>query len=202
LLAPLIYKDARRRIAPSTLGVGLLIFLGVMGMQYERMSHVAMDVVLLPALAVFVAACVYPLGNRKLLVHLEECGAHVSVTQRVLGMNFLSLLWYIPLGVWTWFDIAPPTPHEVLLSSGIAVCSGVIATVLFFGATEKVRRHPVGLAAVEAMQSCALLFSILVGVFIMGEAWPHGIAAVGAAAVMLGIVLFSYLSYRAKVHPA
>ena len=59
---------------------------------------------------------------------------------------------------------------------------------------EIVRKNRVSLAAVEAMQSCALLWSMLMGVGFLGEPWPQGIAALGAVAVFGGIVMFTALS--------
>jgi drug/metabolite transporter (DMT)-like permease len=59
-----------------------------------------------------------------------------------------------------------------------------------------VKRDPTALAAVEAMQAAELLFATLLGVLFLGEAWPHGYAAFGALAIVLGIGLFSWMSGR------
>jgi drug/metabolite transporter (DMT)-like permease len=198
LLAPFIYKDARRRIAPRVVVLGVLMFSGVLAMQLSRGRQVAFSSIIASLGAVLLAATVWPLGNRKVMVHLEECRTHVTVPQRVFGMTLLSMLLFIPLGVYTWITVGPPTGREALLGGSVALSSGVIATSIFYKALEAVRRNRVGLAAVEAMQSCALLFSIVMGVVFIGESWPMGVAAIGAGVVMLGVILFSLLSARSQ----
>jgi drug/metabolite transporter (DMT)-like permease len=149
LLAPLIYRDERGRLAIGTLSVGILIIVGVFAMQYGSARQTSLSSALLPAIAVLAAACTYPLGNRKILLHLERCGCSLTATQRVFGMTLMSLALYLPLAGMTWAKVGPPSWRETGLAGGVALSSGVIATVLFFGATEVVRRNRAGLAAVE-----------------------------------------------------
>jgi drug/metabolite transporter (DMT)-like permease len=201
LLAPFIYKDERRRVTFLPLSVGLLIISGVLAMEYGQATHLTASSTILPVLAVIISACAYPLGNRKVLLHLEECGCKLSTSQRVLGMTLMSMLLWIPLAIRTYFVIGPPSWSEMELAAGVATCSGVIATILFFSATEIVRQHRIGLAAVEAMQAGELLFSVLLGAILLRERWPHGISAYGAAGVILGIVMFSALSARETIPP-
>ena len=78
----------------------------------------------------------------------------------------------------------------------MALSSGTIATILFFRATDMVRSEPTALAAVEAMQAAELLFATMLGVLFLGEAWPHGYAAFGALAIIVGIALFGWFSGR------
>lgn len=78
----------------------------------------------------------------------------------------------------------------------MALSSGVIATVMSFRATDMVRQDPAALAAVEAMQAAELFFATMLGVLFLGEAWPHGYAAFGALAIVLGIALSGWLSGR------
>jgi drug/metabolite transporter (DMT)-like permease len=198
LQAPLIYKDERRHIAPRVIFIGLLIFAGVLAMQFSRATALNISDTLISLAAVLVAAAVWPLGNRKVMTHLEECGAKITVTERVFGMTLLSMLLYLPLGLYTLLTVGPPNSKEVLLGGSIALSSGVIATGIFYRAMESVRHSRVGLAAVEAMQACGLLFSIFLGASFLGEAWPTGLGAIGAAMVILGIVLFSLLSAQKR----
>jgi len=117
-------------------------------------------------------------------------------------MTFMSLAVYVPLSIWTLFTSGPPSLREVQLAAGVALSSGAVATVLFFGATELVRFDRLGLAAVEAMQAGELLFSALFGAIFLAEAWPHGISGYGATAVVSGIIIFSFLSSRSNVRTA
>jgi hypothetical protein len=168
-------------------------------MQYDRAMHVSIAAMFVPAVAVLTAACAYPLGNRMILLHLEKCGCNLTAMQRVFGMTFMSLAIYLPMAALTWAVVGHPSWSEIELGGGVALSSGVVATVLFFGATEVVRNNRVGLAAVEAMQAGELLFSALLGALLLGEPWPKGVAALGAAVVVGGIISFGVVSGRHAV---
>ncbi len=74
------------------------------------------------------------------------------------------------------------------LAAGVALSAGTIATILFFHATAMVQDDASALGTVEAMQAAEILFSTLLGVTLLGEAAPRGMAAFGALVVALGIV--------------
>ena len=196
LLAPLIYRDARRRLAWPTLAIGALIVAGVFALQWGHVHGRLGAGDWLAAGAVVLAAFAYPLGNRMLLLHLETSAHRVNALQRVFGMTLCSWPLWIVLAAVAWLTLGPPGPREVLLAGGVALSSGVIATVLFFRATDMVRSEPTALAAVEAMQAAELLFATLLGVLFLGEAWPHGYALFGALAIVVGIALFGWFSGR------
>ena len=52
------------------------------------------------------------------------------------------------------------------------------------------------LAAVEAMQAAELLFATAIGAVFLHEALPGALAAMGAAAIVVGIALFAWASSR------
>jgi drug/metabolite transporter (DMT)-like permease len=196
LLAPFIYRDDRARWHVAALSIGVLIVAGVMLLQFGH-SHGALDASAWLAVgAVVFAAFAYPLGNRMILLHLERTGTRLGAVQRVFGMTLSSWPLWIVLAVATWFTIGAPSWREVLLAGGVALSSGVIATVLFFHATEMVGRQPTALAAVEAMQAAELLFATAIGVVFLDEAFPGPVAAIGAVAIVVGIALFAWVSGR------
>ncbi len=196
LLAPLIYRDERRRLAGRTLALGALIVAGVFALQWGHAQGHLRAGDWLAIGAVVLSAFAYPLGNRKLLLHLEQCGTRLNAVQRVFGMTLCSWPLWLAFALVAWFTVGPPSLREALLAGGVALSSGTIATILFFRATDMVRREPTALAAVEAMQAAELLFATLLGVLLLGEAWPHGYAAFGALAIIVGIALFGWLSGR------
>lgn len=194
LMAPFIYRDERARWHVGALAIGALIVIGVMLLQFGH-AHGALDVSAWLAVgAVVFAAFAYPLGNRKILLHLERSGTRLGAVQRVFGMTLASWPLWLVLALLSWMIIGPPTLREVLLAGGVALSSGVIATVLFFHATERVGRQPTALAAVEAMQAAELLFATFIGAVFLQEAVPGGLAATGAIAIIVGIVLFAWIS--------
>ncbi|WP_108473061.1 DMT family transporter [Rhodanobacter thiooxydans] len=196
LLAPLIYRDERRRLAWRTLALGALIVVGVFALQWGHAQGQLRAGDWLAIGAVVLSAFAYPLGNRKLLLHLEHCDSRLNAVQRVFGMTLCSWPLWLVFALVAWFTIGPPTWREALLAAGVALSSGTIATILFFRATDMVRSEPTALAAVEAMQAAELLFATLLGAWFLGEAWPHGYAAIGALAIVVGIALFGWSSGR------
>lgn len=196
LLAPLIYRDGRRRLAWRTLALGALIVAGVFALQWGHAQGQLSRGDWLAIGAVVLAAFAYPLGNRKLLLHLEQGSSQLNAVQRVFGMTVCSWPLWLLFALVAWFTIGPPTGREALLAGGVALSSGTIATILFFRATDMVRSDPTALAAVEAMQAAELLFASLLGVLFLGESWPQGYAAFGALAIIVGIALFGWLSGR------
>jgi drug/metabolite transporter (DMT)-like permease len=196
LLAPLIYRDERRRLAWRTLAIGALIVAGVFALQWGHAQGRLHAGDWLAIGAVVLSAFAYPLGNRKLLLHLEHSGNRLNAVQRVFGMTLCSWPLWLLFGVLTWITLGPPTLRETLLAGGVALSSGTIATALFFRATDMVRAEPNALAAVEAMQAAELLFASVLGGLFLGEAWPHGYAAFGALAIIVGIALFGWRSGR------
>lgn len=196
LCAPLLYRDARRRIPPAALVCGLVAVAGVLMMQLAqaggRLDHAGW----IAMACVAVSAVAYPLGNRGLLLHLEHAGIELDATQRVFGLSLASLPLWLPVMAWAQLHVGAPPLKQVALAGGVALGAGIVATVLFFRATGLVRRDPVALAAAEAMQAAEILFATLIGAAWLGEAWPRGIAAIGAGVVVLAIVLFSALVAR------
>ncbi|MHC9084005.1 multidrug resistance efflux transporter family protein [Luteimonas sp. RIT-PG2_3] len=196
LCAPLLYRDARARIPRAGVLVAVVIIAGVLLMQFGHSSG-GLDLAAWLALAcVLGSAVAYPIGNRLLLLHLEQTGESLNATQRVFGMTLASQpLWWL-LAAIAWQVAGPPSTSQVVLAAGVALSAGVVATILFFQATGMVRDNPVALGATEAMQAAELLFATLIGVWWLKEAWPHGPALAGAGLVMLGIVAFAWLVAR------
>ena len=196
LCAPLLYRDARARIPRAALGVGVLIVAGVLLMQLGH-ARGALDAKgWIALLCVIGAAFAFPLGNRGLLLHLERSGVELNATQRVFGLTLASQPAWWALAAWAWLQVGPPSASQLWLALGVAISAGVIATILFFQATGMVRDNATALGAAEAMQAAEVLFAMVLGVALLGEAWPRGQALGGAALVVAGIVLFAWIVAR------
>lgn len=188
LLAPLIYDDARARLPRGALALGVVIVAGVAAMQLGHF-HGTLDRNAWLALAsVTVSAFLYPLGNRKILLHLERTGETLNATQRVFGMTLASQPFWIVVAIYAASVAGVPPWSQIALAAGVALFAGTIATILFFHATAMVQDDAAALGAVEAMQAAEILFSTVLGVLLLGESAPHGIALGGALIVALGIV--------------
>ncbi|MEO6170410.1 MAG: multidrug resistance efflux transporter family protein [Lysobacter sp.] len=201
LCAPFLYSDERAKVPRLALVVGLVVVAGVLMMQFGmdeaglgRDGWIALG-------CVTVAAVAYPLGNRGLLLHLERVapvsgGEELTATQRVFGLTLASQpAWWL-VAAFAAQQSGPPPMSQVWLAAAVAVGAGIIATVLFFQATGMVRNNPTALAATEAMQAAEILFATVLGVALLGEAWPQGRALYGALVVMAGIAVFSWIAAR------
>jgi drug/metabolite transporter (DMT)-like permease len=188
LLAPLIYDDARARLPRGALALGVLIVAGVAAMQLGHFNGELDRHAWLALASVTVSAFLYPLGNRKILLHLERSGETLNATQRVFGMTLASQPFWIVVAIYAGAVAGVPPWTQVALAAGVALFTGTIATILFFHATAMVQDDASALGVVEAMQAAEILFSTALGVLLLGEAAPHGIALGGALIVALGIV--------------
>ncbi|RKI98126.1 multidrug resistance efflux transporter family protein, partial [Butyricicoccus sp. 1XD8-22] len=85
-----------------------------------------------------------------------------------------------------------PSASQVFQSLIVAISSGVIATVLFFIATDRVRDDQGKLAAVEATQSTEVLFVIIGEMLLLSVPLPEPIALTGLGIIVIGMLLHSY----------
>lgn len=194
LLAPifLTYVDGlaiRSRIPVISLGISGIILIGILLIQIPQANTVSTKTLLFGILPVLIAAFAYPLGNRKMM---ELTGGRIDTFQRVLGMTIASLPAWIVLALYAGITIGAPSWSQVVQSLIVAVSSGVIATVLFFIATDRVRHDQGKLAAVEATQSTGVVFAMLGEILLLGIPLPKPIALVGLAVITFGMLLHSY----------
>lgn len=205
LLAPLFYEEIKTAKGPirmkgqipyKGLSMSIIILLGVGMMQFEHASHLSIKHVLLSIVPVIIASLAYPLGNRKMMV---ICEGKLDVFQRVLGMTIGSLPFWVVLGTIAMFTDGLPTKTQTVQSFWVAICSGIIATLLFFQATNFVQHNMVKLAAVEATQSIQVLFVLVGEIIFLHAPLPTPISLVGMIFVIGGMVLHSYVSRTDRI---
>ncbi|MCL6573694.1 MAG: multidrug resistance efflux transporter family protein, partial [Bacillus sp. (in: Bacteria)] len=167
LLAPLFYETVMSEKGPIQvngkipfrgLSMSLIILLGIILMQLEQANHLSISTISLGIFPVIIATVAYPLGNRKMM---DLCGGRLDVFQRVLGMTLASLPFWFVLSLYGLLTVGPPSMEQTIQSGLVAITSGVIATILFFQATDLVRGNMQKLAAVEATQSMEVLFALI-----------------------------------------
>lgn len=190
LLAPLFLnaKGMRASIPRTSLLISLLILGGIILIQIPHASATNINTLLLGVLPVLIAAFAYPLGNRKMM---DVCDGRLDTFERVLGMTLMSMPLWIVLAIWAMFTVGLPSASQVLNCLLVAISSGVIATILFFIATDRVRHEQGRLAAVEATQSTEVLFVIFGEVLLLGIALPTPLAFVGILIIIVGMLLHS-----------
>lgn len=179
----------RQKIPVISLLISTVILIGIFLIQVPQAQSVSFETLLLGILPVIIAAFAYPLGNRKMM---EICGGRLDTYQRVLGMTIASLPAWIILAVYALITVGLPSASQVFQSLIVGISSGVIATVLFFIATDRVRENQGKLAAVEATQSTEVLFVIVGEMILLSVPLPDPVALIGIGVIVIGMLLHSY----------
>jgi drug/metabolite transporter (DMT)-like permease len=189
LLSPLFQK----RIAVKNLGAALVILVGVFLLQLKNILAFRLTSVAETLLPILVAAVAYPLGNRKMMAH---CPPELTTTERVYGMTLCSLPFWLLLAGYGLVTRGAPSGTQVLQSLGVALLSGVIATLLFFRATDLAKHSQRQLAVVESTQSFEVLFTLLGGVLLLHDSLPDLFGWIGVGLIVVGMVLSSLVSAK------
>ncbi|KEK19686.1 membrane protein [Bacillus manliponensis] len=205
LLAPLFIQTIqtsnglvrkRGEIPLKGMGMSFIILFGIILMQIEQAKGLAIKDILLGIVPIVIAAFAYPLGNRKMM---EVCGERLDAYQRVLGMTLASLPLWLLLSIYGLFTTGVPSKEQTIQSLLVAICSGVIATVLFFKATDLVKGDMQKLAAVEATQSMEVLFAVMGELILLAVPIPSFVSWSGMFIIMIGMVAHSYVSHKQQI---
>lgn len=192
LVAPWLTKGTQRKgISVKALGFSLLILLGIGLMQQSQFGVLPWRELLLGGVPVLVAAFAYPIGNRKMM---QLTDGRLTPLQRNFGMTLMSLPFWGVLALFGLISVPLPDVGQLSQTFIVAICSGVIATTLFFAATDRVRRDEKALASVEATQSAEVIFALLGEVVLLRIVVPDATALFGIGLVILGMTLHSLKS--------
>ncbi len=205
LLSPFFYKTIknqnglfkiRNTIPKKVLGISLIILFGIFLMQFQHLKEISSIKSLIGIIPVVIAAFAYPLGNRKMI---ELCENKFTTFQRVFGMTLCSMILWTILSVFGLVSVGMPGKGQVLQSFVVAVCSGIIATVLFFKATDMVSSDVRKLAIVESTQSGEVIFTLLGGVFVFKDKLPTSVDLFGILFVVVGMMLNSLFPGKIQI---
>ncbi|TFE28659.1 multidrug resistance efflux transporter family protein [Cohnella luojiensis] len=204
LLAPLFYKVVstpngpvriRESIHWKGLSMSLIILFGVGVMQLSQAGHLSATDLLFGVVPVTIAAFAYPLGNRKMM---EVCEGKLDAYQRVLGMALASLPLWICMSIYAFVQDGLPSAGQTGQSVLVAVSSGVIATVLFFKATDMAKGSTQKLGAVEATQSGEVVFAAAGELLLLPVPIPPALSWIGMSLIIGGMTLHSLFSGRPR----
>lgn len=187
LLTPLFGK----KIPVKNLLLSCLILSGIFVMQIPQMGLGGHKNLAMSLFMILVAAFSYPLGNRKMM---GVCGQKFTAIQRVFGMTLCSIPFWILCGIVAMTQSGLPSAGQVTQSFFVALFSGVIATVLFFGATDLVKNNPKQLAVIEATQSGEVIFTLILGILVLHDNFPPTVSLIGIGMIVVGMILNSLAS--------
>ncbi len=135
------------------------------------------------------AAFSYPLGNRMMMKIVQKDG--LTTIQRVYGMTMCSMPFWIICGIASFVRAGLPSNEQCFQAFLIALLAGVVATILFFKATDMVRDNAKHLAVIEATQAGEVIFTVIMGILILRDSLPDTIGFAGIAIIIVGMILNS-----------
>ena len=120
--------------------------------------------------------------------------AGIDTFVRLTGMTLGSIPAWLLVSLHGWMQAGPPPASQVMQSGIVALSSGIVATWLFFTATDLVRRDPVALAGVEAAQAAEVVFALVLEMLILDATMPGPLGLVGLVVIVAGIVAYARLA--------
>lgn len=199
LMSPLFFKiiktekgivKIRNKIPKKSLLISLLILVGIALMYIEEATDISLLNTMLVIIPVIIAAFSYPLGNRKMM---EICDSNINTIQRVFGMTLCSMPFWIIISLLGISNSGLPGKSQLIQSFIVAVFSGIIATILFFKATDIVKDNSHNIAIIESTQAGEVVFTLLGGILIFHDTVPTTLSLIGLIIVVLGMILNSFI---------
>lgn len=176
------------RIPVKNLLFSFVILLGIFLLQISHLDGTQMDGSLIALTLILFAGICYPLGNRKMMA---ICPSDFTTVQRVFGMTLCSTPFWMLCSLYAAVIHGFPSSGQLFQSLSVAVFSGVIATLLFFEATNLVKHNPKQLAVIEATQAGEVLFTLLGGILFLHDSLPTASGILGICVVVIGMILNS-----------
>lgn len=195
LISPFIYQDHRAQISKRALLLSSVLVLGLLIMQFDRISSLEHASISIAGIGMaIIAAFLWPLGNRKLMLKLEENQIPLDPMQRILGMTIGGLPILFLLALYGYYSSGMPSLMQLETSFLAVLLSGVVGTVLFFKAMQMVSRNHMALLAVEATQVIGVLFTLLGEMFFKGTNWPGVYGNLGFLVISVALSAYCILS--------
>lgn len=194
LISPFIYKDKRKTIPKKALYASCIILLGVLLSQFGEIKTEEFSSLIWGTCLVILSATFFPLGNRKILLYQETVDDKLSPIQRVACMTIGSMPLWVVVAFVAYERSGLPSDNQVIQSGLIALFSTIIATVIFFKATEMAGSNTEALGAVEATQSIEIVITLIAEILFLQAAFPSFLGCVGISIIIAGIYYYSKVS--------
>jgi drug/metabolite transporter (DMT)-like permease len=202
LATPIVLAFFGRKVPAKGILLILLIFAGILLVNFEHASITNLRTVMLSAIPVLIAAFAYPIGNQlvwearlgenKKLPHIQNPILENGFA-RVLLLTIGSIPFWIILLLWT--NPPPPTSGQLLSTALVALLSGVIATTLFLYARH-LCKEPYEIAAVDATQSMEVVFSLVGEIIFLQAVFPGVLGMAGVVLTILGLIAYTFVQNK------
>ena len=182
-------KNMSGRFPTKVLFFSSMILLGVLLIQFEEATKMSLIQFIAGSMPVLFAAFAYPFGNRKTI---QLCSNRLTTLQRIYGMTLCSLPFFASISFLGIIKSGLPSHSQVIQSFAVAIFSGILATLLFFKATDLVSNSPHKLAIIEATQSGEVIFTLLGSILIFKDSIPGLFGILGILLIVLGMFCNCY----------
>ena len=196
LASPLVLFVFGKKVPLRALVYTLIIFAGIVAVNLGQAGQVSVRELLLGGIPVLIAAIAYPLGNQMLWEAQRQGTALIPAIKNILLDNPFTRILLLTLGTLPfWFIlylfVQPPAPSAGQWTSTllVALFSGVVATTLFLQARH-LASNPYELAAVDSLQSCEVLFSLVGEMFFLGGVFPTVTGTIGIVLTLAGLTCY------------
>jgi len=205
LVGPLVLVLYGHRVPKRALLFVMVIFAGILLVNYEQALTTSLGQVLLGALPALGAAFAYPCGNQ--MVWEAQRGRHPRIPhidnpllEHAINRMILMTLGTLPFWSLLFVCVQPPapTPGQWLQTALVGLCSGVIATSLFLHARH-LAQDAYQISAIDATQAGEVVFSLLGEVLLLGAVLPGPLGWFGVFLTLFGLVLYLQCQAPAKV---
>ncbi len=196
LATPAVLLLFGKKVPLRAIAYTLVIFAGIIAVNLGQANQVTVRELLLGGVPVLIAAIAYPLGNQ-MLWEAQRQGNRLlpAVRNELLDNPFIRILLLTlgtaPFWIILYLCVQPPAPSpgQWVSTFQVAIFSGVIATTLFLQARH-LAENSYQLAAVDSLQSCEVLFSLLGELILLGGALPTITSGIGIILTLAGLTLY------------
>ncbi len=176
------------KIPKSNLYIASMILIGVFIMQVKNFASFRILDIIYCLLPVMIAAISYILGNRKMM---QYCLENISTIERIYGMTLCSMPMWIICSIYAFFKVGLPTNSQVVQSFLVCILSALIATILFFYATDLAKGNPKLIAVAESTIAGEVIFTVIGGYILLKDPMPDVWGWIGLIIIISGIILNS-----------
>lgn len=182
LLTPLFgHKIPRRNLI-----IAIAILIGVIILQFDQPGDFKLEHTFLCIIPVCIGAIAYPLGNRKMM---EICPKDLNTFERVYGMTLCSMPVWIAISLGALPVIGWPSVSQTIQALLVCIFSAMIATIVFFHATDLAKHDPKELAITESTIAGEVVFTLIGGILLLGDPMPGIIGWIGLVIIVGGMIL-------------
>ena len=128
---------------------------------------------------------------------LQNLIARIPSIETTLLQNAFNKVWLMTLGClpfWLFLGIIvrPDQPHasQIINTLLVALLAGVAATTIFLYAREQAVTSS-EVAGVDSTQASEVIFALIGGILLLGNAIPSAMGLVGIGLIMVGLILFA-----------